>query len=267
MTKQNKTQEIKKFWDNQAKQFKSSQLATAPDFYYRELEIKSICDYLKNKKTILDIGCGNGYSTFKFAKTFPDSKISGIDYSEEMISYAKKSLKRKKTKNLSFSAGNVLCLSSHPELKDKKFDYIVSERCLINLLNWQEQQQSLLEMKKLLNKNGKIILCENTQEGLARLNRLRKKLGLSAISVRWHNYYMPEKKLLDFSAKHFKVSEVKNIGSMYYIISRVVYAKLCDLKKEKPDYLNPINNIAAQLPVLGDFSPNFIFVLENKYKL
>ena len=58
------------FWENQAGLFKESQLATAPDIYYRDLEIKSILEYLPKgeRKRVLDIGCGNGYSTFIFAK-------------------------------------------------------------------------------------------------------------------------------------------------------------------------------------------------------
>lgn len=256
---------IKQFWNEQADEFKDSQLATAPDVNYRDLEIRSIIQYLKNGTWLLDVGCGNGYSTFKFAEAFPRMKITGIDYSEEMIAQAQNALEEKKGLNLrvDFQAANVLSLSSDLGLK-QKFDYIISERCLINLLDWQQQASAILQMKKLLKKNGRIILCENTKEGLARLNCLRQKLGLKPIAVRWHNYYLPENKLIEFARKHFKVEEVNNIGSLYYVISRVVYAKLCDLKKEEPEYLNPINEIASQLPAVGNYSPNFIFILRNK---
>lgn len=261
----NKKEKIKQFWDEQAEQFKESNLATAPDTYYRNLEIDRIISYLKDKKNILDIGCGNGFSTLRFAKKFPHSKILGIDYSKKMINYAKKNLSKNKKlqKRVEFKVGDIVLLSSLP-LLEKKFNYIVSERCLINLLNWEEQKKALLEMKKLLKKKGKIILCENTQEGLTRLNNLRRQLKLPPISVRWHNHYMPEKKLLNFASKYFYIKEINNIGSLYYIISRVVYAKLCKLNKKEPDYFNPINKIASQLPSMGNYSPNFIFLLENK---
>ena len=51
---------IRKFWDQQAALFEESDLATAPDHYYRELEIKHILSHLENGKSILDVGCGNG---------------------------------------------------------------------------------------------------------------------------------------------------------------------------------------------------------------
>ncbi len=265
MSKKQQVEKIKEFWQDQASTFGESQLATAPDSYYRELEIDRIMSYLSDGKRILDIGCGNGFSTFFFAKKFPKSQFFGLDYSEKMIEAAQKTLGKNKTlkKRLFFEVGSVLNLGSKLP-KIGKFDLIVSERCLINLMNWQEQKQALLEMKKMLKPGGQIILCENTQEGLSRLNSLRKIFSLPAITVRWHNYYMPEKKLLEFASKNFKVVDVNNIGSLYYIISRVVHASLSDMENKTPEYLHPINKIASKLPSVGNYSPNFIFLLQKK---
>lgn len=268
-TSVNTKKEVKEFWEKQAKTFGESQLATAPDTYYRELEIASILAHLRDGATILDVGCGNGFSTFAFARQLPRARFVGMDYSESMVGFANSTMNKEKKSvrsRISFHEGDVLALSAVPALRGKKFDYIVSERCLINLSNWEEQKRALLEMKSLLKKNGRIILTENTQEGLARLNALRKKFDLSAIFVRWHNFYMPERKLLPFIKKQFKLESVENCGNLYYILSRVVYAKLADMEGSKPDYLHPINKIASQLPSLGNYqySPNFIYVLCRK---
>lgn len=262
-----KEREIKSFWNEQAKKFKGSDLATAPDTYYRQLEIERIADYLKDGTKILDIGCGNGFSTIKFAHRLPRASFLGLDYSEDLIHFAHKSLGKEKPsvqRRVEFIEGDVLALNKVPSLRHEKFDFIVSERCLINLLNWQQQRQVLLSLKKYLKKSGRIVLAENTQEGLARLNELRGTLGLPGIKTRWHNYYMPQKKFLSFAKEHFVVEDVNNIGSLYYIISRVVYAKLCAMKSQEPKYLHPINRIASQLPSLGDYSPNYIFLLKNR---
>lgn len=265
----NSKQKVKKFWEDQAKTFEESPLATAPDVYYRELEMSSILAHLKDGTSVLDVGCGNGFSTFGFARKLTHAQFTGVDYSESMIDFAGRAkVKEKKSvqKRLSFEVGDVLRLSTVSTLQGKKYDYIISERCLINLANWKEQERALLEMKKLLKKGGRIILTENTQEGLARLNGLRKQFGLSVITVRWHNYYMPEKNLLPFLKKTFKVESTENCGNLYYILSRVVYAKLADMEGKQPDYLHPINEIASKLPSLGgyQYSPNFIYVLRNK---
>ncbi|MFH0969683.1 MAG: class I SAM-dependent methyltransferase [Patescibacteria group bacterium] len=265
MTKKEITKKIKSFWDGQAKTLGASQLATAPDIYYRELEIERIISYLRDGKKVLDIGCGNGFSTILFAKKFSKLKIVGMDYSQKMIDIAAPVLKKKQDlqKRLSFCVGDVLELSKYSSAIGK-FDFIVSERCLINLLNWKEQKKAILEMKKMLKPGGSIILCENTRDGLERLNKLRKTFDLPAIKMRWHNYYLPEEKFLNFAKKQFKILDINNIGSLYYIISRVVYAKLSAMKNKDPEYLNPINMIASKLPSVGNYSPNFIFLLRNK---
>jgi len=258
---------IKQFWNDQAGAFKESDLATAPDHYYRDMEIERILSHLKDGMSILDVGCGNGYSTLRFARALPASKIVGIDYSEPMIEHATAALAKSEFGGrVEFSVANVLSLISDPAIGNKKFDFIVSERCLINLRDWQEQRAAILQMKALLSPNGRIILTENMQEGLAKLNGLRESLGLPPILVRWHNYYMPQKTLEEFLPEHFLVDNVENIGNLYYIISRVVYAKLADLEGKQPEYQHPINRIAAQLPSLSDcdYSPNYIYVLRSK---
>lgn len=256
---------VKEFWDAQATEFKDSQLATNPDSHYRAFEIDQVAGYIRGKGAVLDVGCGNGFSTFEFARRFPKLKIVGVDYSQEMIDHANASLARQGdlARRVSFRVGDVLTLSSQRDLVGR-FDQVISERCVINLLTWAKQRRAILEMKKMLKPTGEIILCENTQEGLGRLNALRQKLGLFAIQVRWHNRYLREKELLPFARKTFRLKEIKNIGSMYYVISRVVYAKLADMEQKTPEYSHPINAIARQLPPAGDFSPNHIFLLGNK---
>ncbi len=256
---------VKEFWETQAKENKTTEFATNPDGNYRTLEINRIGDDLKDEVTVLDVGCGNGYSTLIFAKRFPNMKIVGVDYSPEMIAYANEALDRepKLKKRVCFAVADVLALSKDKDLIGK-FDFVVSERCVINLLTWTKQKASILEMKKMLKKKGIILLCENTRDGLDRLNSLRKQLGLFAITVRWHNRYLQEKELLPFIKKTFTVKAIKNIGSLYYIISRVVYAKLADLDGKQPIYSHPLNVIAKELPSVGEYSPNYLFVLQNK---
>ena len=253
---------IKDFWDKQADKYKTSDLATAPDHHYRELEISRILPHLSDGSHILDIGCGNGYSTLKFAIENPGATILGVDYSEKMIKQAIDHLHgHPEVKNVSFLMGDVRRLG---DLK-KKFDIIVSERCLINLTTFAEQRHALLQMKYALNPGGKLILVENTIEGLDRLNSLRKKFGLEDIKERWHNHYLPQFDFLKFARLHFKVQTVDNIGSLYYIMSRVMYAKLCAMEGKEPDYNHPINRIASQMPSLPAYawSPNYLFVMRN----
>ena len=254
--------DIREFWDEQAETHGSSDLATAPDHHYRTLEIESILRAIDRVRheTILDVGCGNGFSTMQIAKRFPEALITGIDYSKPMIDEARKL----RAANAEFFVADVLSLSRHKQLAGAHYDVVLSTRCLINLASWTEQKTGILEMQSMLAPTGKLIVVENVLDGLNNLNRVRAKFGLPAMEVRWHNKYLALPELMRFlNEMQLTPDYVENIGNMYYLASRVIYAKLCKDQGIEPDYNNPINAIAAQLPTLGEaymYSPNFMFV-------
>jgi len=261
--------DVRAFWDQQAKEHGGSDLATAPDHYYRSLEIESILRVISAIKheNILDVGCGNGYSTIQIAKKFPEAMITGIDFSEAMIAEAKKKI----IPNIEFFEGDVLSLSRNKHLIGQKYDVVLSSRCLINLANWEEQKVGILEMRKMLEWDGRMILVENVQEGLDNLNDIRIKFGLDKIKAPWHNKYLPKDGVRTFieeiRGNLLSMEYVENIGNLYYLASRVLYAKLCKDQGIEPDYNNPINAIASQMPTMGEYyacSPNYMFVLKNE---
>jgi SAM-dependent methyltransferase len=254
---ENQVNDVQGFWNEQAKTFGSAGEATTPDTAYRGYEIRQILRHITGH-SVLDVGCGNGYSTFKFKLCYPDKVFVGIDYSAAMIEQANQ---YRGEVGLSFEVANVLNLS-----RFNKYDCIISERCLINLATWQEQQAAMINMREHLNPNGRIILVENFVNGLDNLNLLRGLFDLEPISMRWHNRYFQEDEFLPFMNLHFKVMHSENIGNLYYIISRVVNAALAKREKREPEYSDPLNEIAAKLPPLGayDFSPNWLYVLKAK---
>jgi SAM-dependent methyltransferase len=243
------------FWDKQAEIAGGE--ATCPDAAYRELEIARIIECIDPKtESILDVGCGNGYSTLKFAQHALNAKILGVDYSEPMIEEAQ----RFRSERLRFGVYDILGGLSG------KWDVVVSERCLINLSSWEEQKLALLNLRDALSPMGKLILVENTVNGLANLNKLRAQFGLHAITVRWHNRYFSLDQLEPFLGEHFVVKRRENIGNLYYILSRVLHAKLAQDDHREPAYNHPINWIASQLPSLGlyGYSPNYLWELHKR---
>ena len=249
---------IRNFWDNQAKEHGAANTATAPDSAYRDLEIRRILPHIKGKY-ILDVGCGNGYSTLKFSQFNPQSwSFTGMDFSAAMIEEAKQA----DTGHVcNFFCCDILNLS--PTVQ---YGTIISERCLINLKTWEEQRHAIMNMAEALAPGGRIILVENFTDGLNNLNDLRRLHGLHHIETRWHNLYLSKAPFYDFVHDHFTVTHEENIGNLYYIISRVVYAALAKQEGKEPEYSHPINFLAAALPSLGtyDFSPNMLYVLERQ---
>lgn len=250
-------EKVKKFWDQQAVEHGASDIATAPDHQYRRLEIRSILPHIRGPR-VLDVGCGNGYSTIKFKEAYPDYTFLGVDYSKRMIAEA-----RLAGPNIAFEVADVRNLSYDIGL-DIPYDTIISERCLINLMTWEEQKAAIYQMAKCLAPGGWIILVENFKDGLDNLNELRVQRNLEPIQVRWHNRYMTMDEIIEL-ADDFNVLHRENIGNLYYILSRVVYAKLAAWELEEPSYDHPINQIASTLPTLGQYmySPNMLYVLER----
>lgn len=46
--------------------------------------------HIENPQTIIDIGCGPGNSTALLKKKYPNARVLGVDYSEDMLSRARK---------------------------------------------------------------------------------------------------------------------------------------------------------------------------------
>jgi ubiquinone/menaquinone biosynthesis C-methylase UbiE len=253
--------QAKKYWDGQAKEHGASDLATAPDTAYRQLEISRILPHIEGPR-VLDIGCGNGYSTLKFKEEYPSFQFTGADYSEQMIKEAKKAANGT---NVSFIVADVRDLSYDTGL-DRPYDTIISERCLINLLTWEEQKTAISEMLKCLAPGGKIILVENFMDGLVNLNELRVTYGLEPINIRWHNRYMWYGEIDGLDPDVYNIIHRENIGNQYYITSRVVYPAYAALMGVEVAYNHPLNYIASKLPSLGDYnySPNMLYIIKRK---
>jgi len=257
------------FWEEQAEKYGHSDKATNPDQHYRKLEIASILRVMAQMphEAVLDVGCGNGFTTKKMAKEFPDSEFTGIDFSPKMIQRVQDA--EDYPSNVEFYEGDVLSLSRNKYLVPRHYDVVVSTRCLINLANWQEQKIAILEMRKMLKQDGRLILVENFKEGLANLNSIRAMVRLPPIKERWHNFYVPQRDFQRFigqSQSIFIQEYTENIGNLYYLASRVIYARMCMDRGEEPDYDNEINKIASGLPTFGEYyacSPNFLIVLRN----
>jgi SAM-dependent methyltransferase len=257
------TETVKEFFDRCADEHGADPEATCPDKYYREIEIREVTRYLKGDQ-ILDVGCGNGYSTIRYKQAFPSHYI-GLDYSEKMLEIA-----RQAAPDIVWIHGDVLDFYTD-DIKfppDAKFSTIVSCRCLINLASWEQQQQAMENMISWLRPGGRLILVENFLDGLQKLNSVRVSFGLDPIPVRWHNRYLLMDEVLEWVepkiGPELRVSASSNIGGLYYLLSRVVHAKLSQLQGAEPAYEHPINEIASKMPhVECPYSANYLIVLDK----
>ena len=190
MNPRDDSQKCKHFWESRARQKgKSEQELTHPDIWQRWLEIEMIKKFLTRCDRVLDVGCGNGYTTIKIAPLV--SEVLGMDSSAAMIKRAKASkstgIHTPITPSMSFPQFKVYdVLALNPSIAGL-FDVVISERCLINLPSWDDQKRAIRNIAGVLKNGGRFLLIEGSREGRQRLNELRQSVGLESMPVVSHN--------------------------------------------------------------------------------
>jgi len=251
--------EIQSYWEGRAAADPSAQ-STTQDVYLREIELRVLIERIERMKPALvaDIGCGDGRTTIGIARKFPGLKFSGFDYSSAMVENARANLVTQGLANVVF-----VCQDIRNPLTDC-FDLAYTNRCLINLPDWELQRLALRNIHQALHLGGHYLMIENFMEGHENFNRLRREFGLSEIAVRDHNLFFERNRLLLDIDGLFSVEEEVNISSTYYMVSRVVYSRICADSGVQPDYFNAHHRYAASLPFSGEFGPVRLLVLKKK---
>lgn len=248
---------IKEYWDEQARKLGSDPRGSTQDYWMREVEIDAlgrIMSGFEGSLCVLDIGCGNGFSTIRLLQQHPQHSYIGGDYSAEMIRaahVAAEHISPQLRDRIRFEELDVLDLRKY----SSAFNLVISDRCLINLPGRELQWKAVREIWNSLKADGHFIAIENFLTGQANLNEQRRKLGLSSIKVRWHNCFLDEDEFVPACSSLFEIADFIPISSTYYLVTRLVYSKLCQLEGREPDYDHPIYSIASQLPSVGDFGP------------
>ena len=107
----------------------------------------------KKGSRILEAGCGTGAQTTIMAKKNPDCFFTSIDISDDSLKKAEQSLRYCKVKNVELMKADINKL----DFINKKFDYIVL--CFV-LEHLRDVNSALSKLKKLLKKNGEIMIIE-----------------------------------------------------------------------------------------------------------
>src|SRR5438445_7066319 len=191
-------EKIKDYWNERAEHFSTTTAATTNDIYLRELEIKTTIETLLEVNPssanvmILDVGCGDGYSTIRIAAAIQGWNFTGVDYSQKMLDIANRRLNdlaESEKSRINFKIDDATKLDS---VRDRSFDIATTFRCLINLESIESQSLAIEAIADCLKPNGCYIAIENFVEGNDNLNAARRRFDLPDIPVRWHNRYFAE---------------------------------------------------------------------------
>lgn len=255
---------VRRHWDKNVKTHGLSHAASWTDLPMIEREAREISQRLADGDRVLDVGCGNGFTTVRLAIE-RDIHVRGVDFIPGMIKNAQKRLGRGSplARRVTFAVGDVTSLKE----EDAAYDKVVSVRVLINLVRHSDQKRALQECARVLKSGGQFLLSEAMLEGWQRLNRFRKEWGLEEIPMPPFNHYLEEKALLGMTSPYFRLVESVNFSSTYYVGTRLLKPVLMKALKSKKDAADPLmqwNRWFSALPAWGEYGTQKLFVFEKK---
>ena len=248
---------ILNFWNQRAA---SKKLPGSNDKYFYEYEKKFLTSIIKKKKTILDVGCGDGHLLEYITKKKLTKKTVGIDFSSKMIEKAKK----RKIKNSEFYCIDMKNIHYLKKKTNLKFDYIVTLRSLINIKNKNKQRSILDSFYEFLKPNGKVLCCEPSIIANNKINYLRENLGLKKISAPWHNLFIDDNHFTN--TKKMRFNKIYNFTGSYYFFSRVINAFIKKEKNKEPRNNDKLNLMAMKINqnLFEEYSREKIYEFKNK---
>jgi ubiquinone/menaquinone biosynthesis C-methylase UbiE len=245
-----------------AQTFGPSARSTMEDDFVREKEVEWILSYrnllgLQKRRPlhILDVGCGNGYTLAKLCDGASSDHVTGLDFSEELLDITRE----RNLPNCTLVKGDVRQL----QFEDETFDYVYTERCLINILDPQEQIMAIREIARVLKTGGDYLMIECFTDGLANNNKARADCGLAAIPEAHHNRYFEKDSVFNTVRDIFELVDLREFGdaatlrsnflSSYYFTARVLYPSM--LHGSEVVRNSEVAKFFSFLPPMGNYSP------------
>jgi demethylmenaquinone methyltransferase/2-methoxy-6-polyprenyl-1,4-benzoquinol methylase len=109
------------------------------------------------ERRYLDVGCGTGDIALEILRQAPESKVVGIDPSQEMLSRGQLKISEAGlSDSISLIMGDVLGL----KFEDESFDGAITSFCIRNVT---DRRQGLSEIRRVVRPGGRLVILELTQ--------------------------------------------------------------------------------------------------------
>lgn len=270
---------IQKHYQGVASKHGLSPASTMEDERTRELETQAILLFLKRamhclagtkpieETTIMDVGCGNGYTLETVSRAYPTASLVGIEHSSALRDLASSRFDRRE---------QIRILDS--DVRDPGFaenivaDILICQRVLINLLDYEDQRSALTHIIDSVASprkgcgRGFLLFIECFVGPFALLNVARSELDLDPISPAHHNVYLPDDFLvtsrltpLDSDAS----LPPPNFLSTHYFVTRVLQPALTRNMplKRNAEFTRFLSEALRQN--VGDFAPLKLYMFEK----
>lgn len=179
---------------------------------------------IKRNSRVLDIGCGDG----RIILLLQDMvlKIIGIDYDERVIKDTRTRFSEEK--NIDVVKGNAFDIP----FKKEVFDYVL---LMMTLVNFSENKlKSLLEMKRVLKKNGSVIISVYSDSAFDERRKMYEKIGVPVKKIKGTTFIFDKNvganKSEQFSIENLKIlCKSANLEIVDYAITKI--GLICEIKK------------------------------------
>jgi ubiquinone/menaquinone biosynthesis C-methylase UbiE len=192
--------------------------------------VPGLVERLKSGIDVADIACGSGHAINIMAKTFPNSRFTGYDFSEEGVAAGRKEATSMAVKNARFEAQDVSALSGK-----EQFDLIT----VFDAIHDQAKPRQVLRNIYNLLRPGGVFLCtdiaasshlhENMEHPLAPVFYSVSTMHCMTVSLALNgeglgNMWGHQKALELFAEAGFKSVDIKQVEgdiiNNYYIASK-----------------------------------------------
>ncbi|MBA3511191.1 class I SAM-dependent methyltransferase [Sphingomonas sp.] len=217
----------------------------------------------KKLANLVDIGCGNGYLLEVLRERHPQLELTGLEYTPELVEIARE----RNVERCPVVEGDVRDLP----FDDDSFDAVVTERCIINIMDQEDQARSLREVGRILRSGGYYLCIEAFTDGLQQLNQARAELGLLPNEQPYHNIWFDKEWFLQTIAEQFDIVDldseddrslpVPNFLSSHYFVSRAVYPAVTQAEIV---YNSHFVKFLSFLPPIGNYAPIQFWLLQKR---
>ena len=246
------------YWEGRAESIPEDAAVNCADMAQRDLELSMIQPHLERNMRVLEVGCGNGFSTSVIRASV--EHVDAFDRAEIMIERAKRSFGET---NNRFFVDDLL----RPDHLAGPYDLALCVRVLINLSDEADKRLALDNIADVLTPSGRFILIEGFRDGFVALNQVRELADMPPIEPGEVSLYGSAAEMESYLRRKFTVESQFHLGSYDYL-TRFVYPGL--VGHENTEHNTPMHNKLQKLATahnpdyLKEFSRVRGYVLTKK---